>query len=155
MLRIRFALGSLAVLAGVVVACTETSTTTGADSQGLLGTITAANGVADTGEFEICKHGTASLFRITIDGAKSKLSLGAGQCQVLATSAGLGVGQHTVKVVEDAMVGTVLDSIVAESVSVRFTTPSRSSPITGTNTITEIFDGDQGWLIDFYNSPVP
>jgi len=144
--------GGLAVLlAAIAVACSDSPTTPSNNFRAQFATA----GVADTGEFEICKHGTGASFRVVINGnGPTAVSLGPGQCQVLATTAQLGVGPHTVTVTEDAAVGVVLDSIVAESVSVRFKTPSRSAPITGTSTITEQFDGDQGWMIDFYNSPV-
>jgi hypothetical protein len=154
MLSTRFRLpGLAALLVTVMVACNDDSTMPDPVAQLLTAAFTT--GVADTGEFEICKHGTAAQFHVTINGnAPTAVSLAAGECQVLATSNELGVGPHTVTVSEDAAVGMVLDSIVAESVSVRFTTPVRSAPITGTNTITETFDGDQGWMIDFFNSPV-
>jgi hypothetical protein len=143
------------VLTAAVFACKDGATIPTADSQSQLLSAQGTTGVADTGEFEVCKHGTFSRFRIAIDNTPGKLALNAEQCQVLATTAALGVGPHTVKVVEDAPIGTVLDSIVAESVSVRFKTPFRDAPITGTNQITRTFDGDQGWTIHFYNHNVP
>ena len=148
--RLRFT-GFAVLLATVMVACSDNSTP---NSPQFL-TATFTSGVADTGEFEICKHGTAAQFHVTINGnAPTAVSLAAGECEVLATTEALGVGPHVVTVSEDAAAGMVLDSIVAESVSVIFKTPVRSAPITGTNTITETFDGDQGWMIDFFNSPL-
>jgi len=153
MSSIHFKLGGAALLAAAVaVACSDSPTT---PSGPQFATAFTA-GAADTTEIEVCKHGTAAVFKVSIDGGPtSTVTLAAGECKVVAKSPAGGGPSHTATVTEDVTSGMVLDSIVAESIGV--TDPGhrvRSAPITGTNTITENYDGDQGWLLDFYNRAV-
>jgi len=146
-------LGSSALLlAAAVFACSEGNTTNpNSDNKPSLTTV-GTPGQVDIGEFELCKWGTRAVFRTIIDNNNQpRFRLGPDQCQVIATTAGLGVGNHTVTVIEDVPVGGVLDSIVAESMFVSDPGSSRGSPITGTVQITETFNGDRGWLVNFYN----
>jgi hypothetical protein len=116
--------------------------------------ISGAQGAPDIGEFELCKIGTSAAFSVTIDGGPaSTVELAAGECTLLADTLTLGTGSHSVSVTEVGDPAIGLDSIVAESVSVPFPTPARSSPITGTSTFSAIIDNQQGWLGLFYDSP--
>jgi len=138
------------LIAAAIFACRDGATNPTDDRLNLA--TTGNPGAADVGEVELCKWGTLTLFRVTIDGAKQPRSFqGPDECTVLATSVGLGPGNHTVTVIEDRLQGTVFDSIVAESVTVRNPTPVRSAPITSTREITVVFNGDNGWLINYYN----
>ena len=100
-------LGSSAFLvAAAVFACTEGGLKDPGSEN--LANLTAAGtpGLSDVGEFELCKHGPRAIFRVTIDGTgQPRFYLGPDQCQVLATSAGLGTGAHTVTVLEDVIAG--------------------------------------------------
>jgi hypothetical protein len=144
--------GSAILLAAAVFACSEGSTTT--PSSDNMPSLAAGGGPGqvDIGEFELCKWGTRAGFRTIIDGAtQPRFRLGPDQCQVLATTAALGVGNHTVTVIEDVPVGGVLDSIVPDSMFVSDPSSSHGIPITGTVQITKTFNGDRGWLVNFYN----
>lgn len=142
--------GPMAFLSLFAIGCGEsTSTPIGPDER--LAAV-AAPGQVDIGEFELCKVGPQSIFRTVIDGVgQPRFRLGPDACVVVATTAQLGVGNHTVTVFEDVLTGKgqVLDSIV--STSLFHHVPVRGAPLTGTNQVTQTFNGDRGWLVQFYN----
>jgi len=147
-----FRIGGTLLAAAAVFACTEDSSSPNLDTRPSLIEI-GSPGVADTGEFELCKYGTKAIFRVIVDGSSQpRFYLGPDECTVVATTADLGVGNHTVTIIEDVIKGTVFDSIIAESLSVNNPTRRRSGPITGLPPrITRTFNGDRGWLVEFYN----
>ncbi len=147
----RLKLGSSAMLlAAAVFACSEGATNPNIDRPSL--TTIGNPGVADTGEVELCKWGTRTKFKVTIDGiTQHRFYQGPDECQVIATSVDLGNGNHTVTVLEDVLKGTTFDSIVGTSFSVGDAAPVRGAPITNTHEITRVFNGDRGWLFEFYN----
>lgn len=142
--------GPMALFALFAIGCTDsTSTPIGPDPE--LAAL-AAPGQVDIGEFELCKVGPESIFRTIIDGVgQPRFRLGPDACVVVATTAQLGVGNHTVTVFEDILTGQgqVLDSIV--STSIFHNTPVRGAPLTGTPQVTQTFNGDRGWLVEYYN----
>jgi hypothetical protein len=145
--------GFALLLGAMVGACGETSNPT-APAGG--SPFLATTGVPDSGEFEICKFGTAATFDYSVDGgAVSSVSLADGACAVLASTAALGPGTFTVTVTEVADPAIVLDSIVPTINTIRDPTGVRGAPITGTSTYAQAFNGDRGVLVEFYNSPVP
>ena len=150
--RFRFA-AFTAVLALVAVACTEGTNPT---DPALLRVRATAVGAADVGEFELCAVGPQSIFRAIVDSvpqSPARFRLGPDNCVVIATTAQLGVGNHRVTIIEDILTGQgqVLDSIVSTSVTVKNTTPVQGAPLTGTRMVTQVFNGDRGWLVQFYN----
>lgn len=146
--------GSLAVLSLITVACGDYGTNPAVTDQRGASVLAVAS-QADTGEFELCKVGPRSLFRTVIDGVPQtpRFRLGPDACVVIATTAQLGVGNHTITVFEDVLTGQgqVLDSIVSTSRFVGNPNPTRGAPVTGTNQVTQTFNGDRGWLVQFYN----
>ncbi|MEP7327426.1 MAG: hypothetical protein ABI836_15860 [Gemmatimonadota bacterium] len=147
----RLKLASSAILlAAAVFACSEGATNPNVDRPNL--TTIGNPGVADTGEVELCKWGTQAKFAVTVDGVTGhRFYLGPNACQVIATSVDLGNGNHTVTVVEDVLKGTAFDSIVGTVYRVNDPAPVRGAPITNTHQITKVFNGDRGWLFEFYN----
>jgi hypothetical protein len=145
--------GPMALFALFAIGCTDSTSTPAGPDQGRVA-ITAA-GQADIGEFELCAVGPLSIFRDSIDHVAQtpRFKLGPDNCVVIATSAALGVGNHTVTVIEDILTGQgqVLDSIVSTSIFVQDLIPQRGAPLTGTNAVTQTFNGDRGWLVQFYN----
>jgi hypothetical protein len=146
--------GPLALSTLFAVACNDSASNPAGPDQ-RLAAITATPGVADIGEFELCKVGPQSLFRTIIDGVPQtpRFRLGPDACTVIATSQQLGTGNHTVTVYEDVLtgIGQVLDSIVSTSQFVGDPGPVRGAPLTGTNNVTQTFNGDRGWLVQFYD----
>lgn len=113
-------------------------------------------GVVDSGEFEICKHGTAATFEYSINGgATTSVTLSDGGCAVLASTEVLGPGTVTVTTTETADPSIILDSIVATVNTIRNPAGVRGAPITGTATFSGAFNGDRGVLVEFYNSVAP
>lgn len=152
----RFAV--LALFTGFIVsACGETNTPDSGNPGGPSFVVAASTpGVVDTGEFEVCKHGTAANFEYSINGgATQSVSLAAGGCALLAETIVLGPGTFSVTVTELADATIVLDSIVPTTNTIFAPGGTRGAPITGTNTFTGTFNGDRGTLVEFYNSPAP
>lgn len=151
-----FTASALALVA-VVAACSDNSTPSTSPSSGLgfaVGGPTA--GVVDTGEFELCKHGTSATFNYSVDGGGTQsVSLADGGCAVLASNTVLGAGNHTVSVTEVADASIVLDSIVATTNTIFNPGGTRGAPITGTATFSSPYNGDHGVLVEYYNSPAP
>jgi hypothetical protein len=151
--------GSLLMFAAFLAACSETSTSpVGGDrSSGMsLPVLVATPGVVDTGEFEICKHGTAATFEYSIDGGPAtQISLADGGCAVLGTTPTLGTGNHTITTTELADPAIVLDSIVPTINTIFNPGGVRGAPITGTSTFSGTFNGDRGVLVEYYNSVPP
>jgi hypothetical protein len=149
--RLRFA-GSIGLFTLAIVGCSSDTTSTPAGPNQGLAAIKVA-GQADIGEFELCKVGPQAIFRDSIDHVAQtpRFKLGPDACVVITSTALLGSGNHTVTVIEDVMQGQVLDSIVSTFVSVRNGIPVRGAPLTGTNAVTQTFNGDRGWLVQFYN----
>ncbi len=150
--------GCILFLGAALAGCSEVSNPTapggGMTPQFAVGGGTP--GVVDTGEFEVCKHGTAATFEYSINsGPVTSVTLAAGECAVLASTEILGAGTISVTTTETADPGIVLDSIVATINTIRNPTGVRGSPITGTTTYTSAFNGDRGVLVEFYNSVVP
>jgi hypothetical protein len=146
--------GPLALATVLTVACSDSAANPAGLDQRLAG-INAAPSQAEVGEFELCKVGPRSIFRTIIDNVPQtpRFKLGPDACVVIATTAQLGVGNHTVTVYEDVLTGQgqVLDSIVSTSQFVGDPGPVRGAPLTGTNHVTQTFNGDRGWLVQFYN----
>jgi hypothetical protein len=143
--------GPMALVALFAIGCTDSSSSPIGPDQGLAA-ITATPGQPDLGEFELCKVGPQSIFRAIVDGTgQPRFRLGPDACIVIATTAQLGPGNHTVTVIEDVLTGSgqVLDSIV--STTIFHNIPVRGAPLTGTNQVTQTFNGDRGWLVQFYN----
>jgi hypothetical protein len=140
-----------------IAACGENSSPVGDSgnaAQMVISNVTV--GVPDSGEFEICKYGSAASFDYSVNGgAVSTVGLADGGCAVLATTLALGPGQWSVTVTEQADATIVLDSLVATINTIRDIAGVRGAPITGTSTFTGGFNGDRGVLVEFYNSPVP
>ena len=151
--RLRIA-GPIALSALLVLGCAEAGPNPLSPNQGLVALGTA--GQADIGEFELCAVGPQSIFRAIVDSVPQtprRFLLGPDNCVVIATTAGLGVGNHVVTIIEDILTGQgqVLDSIVSTSIFVSDNLPVRGAPLTGTRMVTQIFNGDRGWLVQFYN----
>ncbi len=148
---LRFA--AAATMLAALVACSESSTPTGTTNPSFVSTAIA--GQADVGEFELCAVGPLSIFRDSIDHVSQspRFKLGPDNCVVITSTALLGVGNHTVTVIEDVLTGQgqVLDSIVSTFISVKSSVGQRGAPLTGTNAVTQTFNGDRGWLVQFYN----
>ncbi|HEV8124302.1 MAG TPA: hypothetical protein VGP80_08675 [Gemmatimonadales bacterium] len=155
-----FAVSAFA-LAALVAACSDTSSPTGPMPVGENGRPQFATGgptagVVDTGEFEVCKHGTSATFTYSVSGGPvQSVTLADGGCAVLANTETLGAGTIAVTATESADPTVVLDSIVATINSIRDPVGVRGAPITGTDTYSGTFNGDRGTLVEFYNSPVP
>jgi hypothetical protein len=150
---------AFAAITGFIVSgCGETTTPTTTPSVDRPSLVTAAStpGVVDTGEFEVCKYGTAANFTYTVNGgATQNLSLAAGGCAVLAETIVIGPGNITVSITEVADAAVVLDSIVPTTNIIFNPAGTRGAPITGTATFSGTFNGDRGILAEFYNSPAP
>jgi hypothetical protein len=151
------AAGSIALFALAVAACNDSSSSpVGPDQKlsGIQATLPTA-GQADVGEFELCAVGPLTIFRDSIDHVAQtpRFKLGPDNCVVITSTALLGNGNHTVTVIEDILTGQgqVLDSIVSTFVSVKNPTPQRGAPVTGSRVVTQTFNGDRGWLVQFYN----
>jgi hypothetical protein len=153
-----FAAGAFA-LAISVTACSDTSSPAGPSDTGRPQLLTVGGpvtGVVDTGEFEICKHGTPATFTYSVMGGQTQsVTLADGACAVLANTATLGPGTVTVTTTEGADPTVVLDSIVATLNTIRNPVGVRGAPITGTSTYTGTFNGDRGTLVEFYNHLLP
>lgn len=150
-LRVAFPIVCSALL---VLGCAESSSDPLDPQQSLIG-IQGTAGAADIGEFELCAVGSQAIFRAIVDSVAQtppRFRLGPDNCVVIATTAQLGVGNHIVTIIEDIMnvQGQVLDSIVSTSVFVGGS-PVRGAPLTGTRMVTQVFNGDRGWLVQFYN----
>ena len=93
--------GSGVLLTLALVACSETSTSP-VGSNDLGSPLLAVGGggttgVVDTGEFEICKHGTAATFEYSVAGGPVQtVTLADGGCAVLASTEALGPGTVSV-----------------------------------------------------------
>ena len=152
----RFA--AFALFTGFIVSgCGETTTptTTSGDRPSLI-VAASTPGVVDTGEFEVCKYGSAADFTYTINGGPTQnLSLADGGCAVIAETIVLGPGNITVSITETADATIVLDSIVPTTNIIFDPAGTRGAPITGTATFSGTFNGDRGILAEFYNSPAP
>lgn len=148
-------------LVGLVLACAAVLTACSEDSRtptpmGINGLQFVTTGVVDTGEFEICKYGTAASFEYSVaGGAVQQVSLGDGACAVLSSTELLGPGTFAVTVTELSDPAIVLDSIVPTINTIRDPAGVRGAPITGTSTYAGSFNGDRGTLVEFYNSPAP
>lgn len=139
-----------ALLAAAVFACSEGTTNPAAYSPVFVAGGTP--GAADIGEVELCKVGPQSIFRTVVDSANNpRFRLGPDACTVVTDVNALGPGNHTVTIIEDVLHGQVLDSIVVTSVTANNPVPQRGAPITGTNQTTVVFNGDRGFLVQFYN----
>jgi hypothetical protein len=113
-------------------------------------------GVVDTGEFEVCKYGSAATIEYSIDGGPTNsVALADGGCAVLGTTPTLGTGNHTITTTEVADPTIVLDSMVATINTIFNPAGTRGAPITGTATFSGTFNGDRGVLIEYYNSVLP
>jgi hypothetical protein len=152
---------TFAVVAAIILsACGETTTNptppaTGGGSP-LLAVGGGTPGVVDTGEFEVCKHGTAANFEYSVNGGPvTALSLADGGCAVLGATEVLGPGNFSVTVTELGDPAIVLDSIVPTTNIIFDPAGTRGAPITGTATFTALFNGDRGVLVEFYNSVAP
>jgi len=153
------AAGALALVA-VIAACSENSSPIAPpQSDGQRPQLTVGgppDGIVDTGEFEICKHGTAATFTYTVGGGSAQtVTLADGGCAVLASTPINGPGTFSVTTTESADPAVVLDSIVPTINTIFNPGGVRGSPITGTSTFTSAFNGDRGVLVEFYNSPAP
>ena len=151
--------GALA-LAAVVAACSDSSSPAsplgGDGGRPQLGTILASPGVVDTGQFELCKHGTSATFSYSVDGGGAQsVTLADGECSVLADNSIIGAGNHTVTVTEASDPAIVLDSIVPTTNTIFLPGGTRGAPITGTSTFTSPYNGDHGVLAEYYNSAAP
>jgi hypothetical protein len=150
-----FTASALALVA-VVAACSESSNNPATTSLGPTMANVGAVGVVDTGEFELCKHGTSGTFNYSVDGGGSQsVTLADGECAVLAANSNLGAGTHNVSVTEVADAAIVLDSIVPTKNTIFLPGGTRGAPITGTSTYASNYNGDNGVLVEFYNSPAP
>ena len=146
---------SIALLALAIAACSDQPGNP-LDPDQNRGINAVGGGTADIGEFELCAVGPQSIFRAIVDSvpqSPARFRLGPDNCVVVATTAQLGVGNHRVTIIEDILTGQgqVLDSIVSTSVDVRTGVPVRGAPLTGTRMVTQVFNGDRGWLVEFYN----
>lgn len=143
--------GPMALFALFAIGCTDSASTPIGPGQELA--VITAPGQVDIGEFELCAVGPQTIFRDSIDHVAQtpRFRLGPDACVVIATTAQLGPGNHTVTVIEDILTGSgqVLDSIV--STTIFHNIPVRGAPLTGTNAVTQTFNGDRGWLVQFYN----
>jgi hypothetical protein len=152
------AAGALALVA-VIAACSENSSPVAPQSDGQRPQLTVggpADGIVDTGEFEICIHGSGASFTYTVGGGSAQtVTLADGGCAVLASTPTLGPGTFSVTTTENADPAVVLDSIVPTTNIIFNPGGVRGSPITGTSTFTASFNGDRGVLVEFYNSPAP
>jgi hypothetical protein len=147
---------SALVLAAAVAACNDASTPTGSTPGVGNGPQFAATGVADTGEYELCKHGTAATFSYTVNGGSAQsVTLADGECAVLVATEIVGPGSFDVVTTEVSDPAIVLDSIVITGVTIFNTTPVRGAPITGTATSSTTINGDRGRLVEYYNSVAP
>jgi hypothetical protein len=149
-----FALATAFMVSG----CGETTTPNSPAPGGrpLLAVGGGTPGVVDTGEFEVCKYGSAADFTYTVNGGSAQaLSLGDGGCAVLAETIFLGPGAITVAITEVGDPSIVLDSIVPTINTIFDVGGTRGAPITGTLAFSGTFNGDRGILVEFYNSPAP
>lgn len=153
-----FAASALALVA-VVAACSDVSSPSESlqRANGLQSAVGGpTTGVVDTGEFELCKHGTTATFTYTVgSGGTQSVTLADGECAVLGTNATLGPGTFSVTTTEGNDPTVILDSIVATLNSIRDPAGTRGAPITGTSTYTGMFNGDRGTLVEFYNHLAP
>lgn len=152
-------LAAFAVLTGIILAgCGETTypEPTPAGGSPMMAVGGGTPGVVDTGEFEICKHGTAATFQYSVNGGPTtNLSLADGECAVLAETTVLGPGNISVTTTELSDPAIVLDSMVATTNIIFNPGGTRGAPITGTATFNGTFNGDRGILIEYYNSVAP
>jgi hypothetical protein len=140
-----------ALLAAAVFACSEGATKV-TDTSSLANVAGGTPGAADVGEVELCKVGPQSIFRTVVDSANNpRFRLGPDACTVVTDVNALGRGNHTVTIIEDVLHGQVLDSIVVTSIASNNPVPQRGPPITGTNQTTVVFNGDRGFLVQFFN----
>jgi hypothetical protein len=147
--------GSIALLALTIAACSDPAANPLDPDPIRVGT-NAVGGGADIGEFELCAVGPQSIFRAIVDSvpqSPARFRLGPDNCVVIATTAQLGPGNHLVTIIEDILTGQgqVLDSIVSTVINVQTGVPVRGAPLTGTRMVSQIFNGDRGWLVEFYN----
>ena len=142
---------SAVLLAVGILACSEGATKP--TENGTFANVAGGTpGAADTGEVELCKVGPQSIFRTVVDGTNNpRFRLGPDGCVVVTDVSVTGSGNHTVTIIEDVLHGQVLDSIVTTGTTSANPTPVRGAPITGTNQVTVVFNGDRGWLVQFYN----
>lgn len=148
---------ALALAAGFIIACGDTKPlTTGPASAGPNLVVGGTPGQPDTGEVELCKHGTTASFSYTVDGGSATVvNLDDGQCVILGDTPTLGTGNHSIVITEVADAAVILDSIVVSTNTVNNPTPVRGAPILGTSTYTAVFNGDRGVLVEYYNRAAP
>lgn len=107
-----------------------------------------------TNSFQLCKSGSAATFTYSVAGRPSvEVSLEDGECRYLHTWDGAPGEFQTVTVTELATYGTVLDSIVKDSITDYV--PNRRPTLIGVATVTGVVYHSKGVIAHYYNSPLP